>query len=354
MNVQIIVPPEREGISFREIGFTIAEALRKVRPTINVSVDPWTKNFVPNIILTPTLGFATWDLLIFPMTVAPNATTLFSYYSNPFMSKKAWYYGAVEGKTTLNSIQKAWLSGRVVAPSNFAKEMLEQDGIKVKEVIPHGFNPESFTFNAPLVRCILERFRGKKLLYYLSSGVKRKGIVPLLKAMVTVKKHHKDIVLHLDVLPQYVEQYSAIAQKLGVSDVVAIDGDFGNMSREHIAANYYAADVYVHPSFSGAFEMPIVESMLCLKAPIVVDAPPMNEHVDESCGWLVPFQKVEWEDYLGIMHIKNHIFNPEDMAEKIIYALDHPGELKEKGCKAYQKALEKYHYIKTYKRFLEL
>ena len=354
MNVQIIIPPEREGISFREVGFTIAKALKLIRPSINVAVDPWTKTFVPNIVANP-LGFATWDLFIFPMTIAPNATTLFAYYSSPFMSKRAIYYGVVEGLAIgINDIQKAYLQNRVVTPSNFSREMLEQSGIKVKGVIPHGFIPEDYAFKGDLVRSIIERFKGKILLYYLSSGIRRKGITPLIEAMSTVVKKHPEALLYLDVLPQFVEQHWQTVQKFKLEKNVVIEGNFGNMPKELVVAKYYACDLYVHPAFSEGFGIPIVEGMLCGKSAVIVDAAPMNEHIDEKCGYLVPYDHVEWENYLGIVNIKEHVFKPEAMAEAIIYALDHPEETIEKGYKAYEKALSKYHYLKTYKKFLEL
>jgi glycosyltransferase involved in cell wall biosynthesis len=80
----------------------------------------------------------------------------------------------------------------------------------------------------------------------------------------------------------------------------------------------------------------------------------MNEHADESCGWLVNFDHIEWNNYLNLVNIKEHIFKPEAFAEAIIDALDHPEEIKEKGVKAYEKAVHKYNYLATYKRFLEL
>jgi glycosyltransferase involved in cell wall biosynthesis len=355
VNVQIIIPPEREGISFREVGFTIAKALKIIKSNIKVRVDPWTNMFFPNIKMNPALEFATWDLFIFPMTVAPNATTLFAYYASPFMTKRAIYYGVVEGPAIgINDIQKAYLQKRIVTPSNFAKEMLEETGIQVKDVIPHGFIPEDYAFRGDLVHAITERFKGKKLLYYLSSGIKRKGITPLIEAMSIVAKKHPDALLYLDVLPQFVEQHWQTVQKLNLEKNVVIEGNFGNMPKEIVVAKYHAADLIIHAAFSEGFGVPICEAMLCQKAPIVVNAPPMNEHVDESCGWLVPFDHVEWENYLNIVNIKEHVFKPEAFAEAIIDALDHPEEIKEKGVKAYEKAVSKYHYTKTYKRFLEI
>lgn len=355
MNVQIIIPPEREGVSFREVGFTIGEALKKIRPTLNVAVDPWTKVFVPNIKLTSPLEFNTWDLFIFPMTVAPNATTLFAYYASPLMSKRAWYYGVIEGRTlALNDLMKEYLHNRVVTPSNFSRQMLEESGIKVKDVIPHGFIPEQYGFKGDLVRSIIERFKGKILLYYLSSGIRRKGITPLIEAMSTVAKKHPEAILYLDVLPQFMEEHWRTVQKFKLQKNVVVEGNFGTMTKDQVVAKYHACDLYVNGSLGEGFCVPTVEAMLCGKPVVTCDFPPVNEHVDESCGWLVPYDHVEWENYLGIVDIKEHVYKPEAFAEAIIDALDHPEEIKEKGVKAYEKAVHKYNYLATYKRFLEL
>jgi glycosyltransferase involved in cell wall biosynthesis len=355
LNVQIIIPPEREGVSFREVGFTIAQALKRIRPTLNVAVDPWTRVFVPNVKLTSPLEFNTWDLFIFPMTVAPNATTLFATYANPLYSKRAWYYGVIEGKTLgLNDLMKAYLRRRVVTPSNFSKQMLEESGIEVKDVIPHGFIPEQYGFKGDLVRSIIERFKGKILLYYLSSGIRRKGITPLIEAMSIVAKKHPEALLYLDVLPQFMEEHWRTVQKFKLQQNVVVEGNFGSMSKDQVVAKYHACDLYVHGAFSEGFGIPLVEASLCGKPSVCVDASPMNEHIDKNCGWLVPYDHVEWENYLGIVDIKEHVFKPEAFAEAIIDALDHPEEIKEKGVKAYEKALHKYNYLATYKRFLEL
>jgi glycosyltransferase involved in cell wall biosynthesis len=261
----------------------------------------------------------------------------------------------VEGRILgFNDLMKAYLRRRVVTPSNFSKQMLEECGIEVKDVIPHGFIPEQYGFRGDLVRTIVERFKGRILLYYLSSGIRRKGITPLIEAMSIVVKKHPEAILYLDVLPQFVEEHWRTVQKFKLQGNVVIEGNFGNMPKELVVAKYHAADLIVHAAFSEGFGIPICEAMLCQKAPIVVNAPPMNEHVDESCGWLVDFDHIEWENYLNIVNIKEHVFKPEAFADAIIDALDHPEELKEKGVKAYEKAVRKYNYLVTYKKFLEL
>jgi glycosyltransferase involved in cell wall biosynthesis len=150
------------------------------------------------------------------------------------------------------------------------------------------------------------------------------------------------------------EEHWRTVQKFKLQQNVVVEGNFGSMSKDQVVAKYHACDLYIHGSFSEGFGIPLVEASLCGKPSVCVDAPPMNEHIDENCGWLVPFDHVEWENYLGIVDIKEHVFKPEAFAEAIIDALDHPEEIKEKGIKAYEKAVSKYHYMKTYKKFLEL
>jgi len=354
MNVEILIAPEGTGISFREVGFKIAEALKKTRQTIKVSVDPWTKSYFPNITFSP-LGFATWDLFIMPMTIAPNAITMFGYYSSPFMSKKAIFYGVCEGHPIISEFLKTYISGKVVVPSEFCKQMLKEIGVETKAVIPHGLKPQEFAYNQTEVEPIRKRVKGKTLIYYLSNGDIRKGIPLLLQAFKIVHNKHPDTLLWLDVWAEtFREQHSETARKLGLQDSVIIKSTFGKMTRQTIAAKYHSADLIVHPAHAEGFGLPIVEAMMCGKAPIIVDAPPMNEHVDESCGFLVPVTDIKWHNYRGIMDFKLHMFTPEDYAEAMLYAIEHPAELQEKGIKAFEKAITNYNYIKTYRKFLTL
>jgi glycosyltransferase involved in cell wall biosynthesis len=192
------------------------------------------------------------------MTVAPNATTLFATYASPLYSKKAWYYGVVEGYALgFNDLMKAYLRRRVVTPSNFSKQMLEECDIEVKDVIPHGFIPEQYGFRGDLVRTIVERFKGRILLYYLSSGIRRKGITPLIEAMSIVVKKHPEAILYLDVLPQFVEEHWRTVQKHKLEGNVVIEGNFGSMPKELVVAKYHACDLYIHPAMSEGFGIPI-------------------------------------------------------------------------------------------------
>jgi glycosyltransferase involved in cell wall biosynthesis len=206
--------------------------------------------------------------------------------------------------------------------------MLEECGIEVKDVIPHGFIPEQYGFRGDLVRSIVERFKGRILLYYLSSGIRRKGITPLIEAMSIVVKKHPEAILYLDVLPQFVEEHWRTVQKFKLQQNVVIEGNFGNMPKELVVAKYHACDLYVNASLGEGFCMPVVEAMLCGKPVVTCDFPPVNEHVDKSCGWLFPYERIEWENYLNIINIKEHVYKPEALAEAIIDALDHPEEIK--------------------------
>jgi len=351
MNVQIIIPPKGSGVSFREIGAKICDALKGGR--VEVKLDSWDKPFIPNVKVGSPLEFATWDLLIFVMTVAPGASTLFSFYSSPLMSKRAFYYGPVEGHPVLSEVQRGFLSGKVVVPSRFCEEMLEEVGIKVIGVVPHGIALDEFVFNGAKVKGWVDRFRGRTILYYLTNATSRKGVPALLEAMKIVKMKIKDVLLVLDVIPEAVRAIKAEAKKRGVEGAVFVEGKFGKMSREEIVTKLFGCDLYVNASYAEGFGLTLLEAMASMKPPITCDFPPVNEFVDEGCGFLFPHQSIRWEMYLNFMKFKNHIYNPKDLAETIIYALENPSLLIEKGHKAYEKALN-YDYKKVYKKFFDL
>jgi glycosyltransferase involved in cell wall biosynthesis len=89
------------------------------------------------------------------------------------------------------------------------------------------------------------------------------------------------------------------------------------------------------------------------KAPIICDAPPMNEIVTEKEGYKIPYVYVEYERHKNWMIFKHHKYEPQDLANQIIYAIEHPKETEEKGIKARERAITKYHHLNVYRKFLE-
>ena len=353
MHVKIIIPPD--AVSFREVAEKIASALKTIRPKINVEVGSISL-MIPNIKFSSHMEFVTYDITIFPMTIAPYATTYFLHISQPIYTKKAWFYGVVEGKPVITETQKSYINGKIVVPSKFCKDMLEEMNIKVVDIIPHGIDPEEWKVNQKEIESWRSQFKDKTIIYYLANWTQRKGIPQLIQALKIVKdKLNQKWIAIIDTGPAgLTNQYKQIVKQLDLEKHVQINDVFGKMTRKEIAIKMTGCDIFTFASMAEGFGIPLLESMTCGKAPVYVNAPPMNEICDPNCGFPVPYQKIEWFNYYNLMIFKNHVYTPEDYAEAIIYAIEHPKEREEKGIKAREKAINQFHYIKTYKRFLEL
>ena len=357
MNAKIIVPPPYSGgFSFREVGSKIEKALKLIG--VDVSIGYWSNFYMPNIKLTIPMEFATWDLLIFIMTIAPNSTILFNYYASPMMSKKAFFYGVTEGHTTLDDSRKSLLNDKVVVPSEFVKQMLQEEGIKVKAVIEHGIDHEEWKVDKAKIEKWRKQFGNRYVFYYLANYTSRKGIPSLIKSLHYVKnKLDKPFIAIIDtgggVDETPIIKFRALVKTYDLDENVQINNSFGKMTREEIAIKMHGCDLFLFASHAEGFGIPLVEAMACHKAPICVNAPPMNEIVKESCGFLVPYERIEWENYYDIMIFKKHMYSPEEYANQIIYALQHPEELEEKNIKAYERSLL-YDYKKVYLKFIDL
>jgi len=355
MNTKIIVPPPYSGgFSFREVGSKIEKALRLVG--VDVSTGYWSDLYLPNIKFTSPIEFATWDLLIFIMTIAPNSAMLFNYYASPMLSKKAFFYGVTEGHSVLDDSRKSLLHEKVVAPSEFVKQMLQEEGIRVRTIIPHGIDHEEWKVNSAEVEKWRSQFGDRYVFYYLANNTSRKGIPTLIRSLSYVKKKlDKPFIAIIDTGPEEDEviKFRKLVNDLDLEDSVQVNLSFGKMTRKEVAIKMHGCDLFTFASHAEGFGIPLVEAMACGKAPICVDAPPMNEIVKDYCGFPVPYEKIEWEEYASIMIFRKHMYDPEAYANQIIYALQHPKELEEKNIKAYERSLL-YDYKKVYLKFLDI
>jgi len=339
------------GVSFLEVSHKIKDAFNHMG--INAKILDMEKPYVPNIKIGLPFEFQTWDLMILTMTVAPNATDIFNFLASPMMSKKAFYYGVVEGRALIKDYQKTILNNRVITPSRFAKEELAKIGVRAKTIIPHGISHKEFKVNPKEVKSFKEQYLGHKILYYLGNSDPRKGLPNLIKAINIVRYKYPNFVAIIDTLEMGVPDLRKQVEKLKLSHFVEVNPVFGNLNRHEIAVKMHAADLFTLPSHSEGFGIPLLESAACKTPSICLDAPPMNELVTQKTGFLVPYQKAEYKQLHDIMVCKCHYYNPEDFAEHIRYALENEKEREEKGIKAYENSL-RYSHLETYKRFIDL
>jgi len=351
LNIQIAVP--RVAVSFREVADKMAKCFNALGR--NATVADAERLYLPNVRLALPFEFATWDIYILVCTVANNALSMFTLYSQPMYSKRAYYYGVVEGICMCPEDRLSALNNKLVVPSNFCKTEMEKLGVKNIKVIPHGIDPNEFIVDEREAKAYRSRFPDcDALLYWLGSGDSRKGFDLMLQAMKIVNQKYK-VLLQLDLYKSFEEKYRLMRDKLGLSNRVFVTPSFGKMTRHEIAVKMNASDkICVCPSTCEGFGLPIIENMAAGKAVIVCDAPPMNEHVSEKEGYKIPYSYIEYEQYKNWMVFKHHKYGPQDLADQIIYAIEHPKETDEKGIKAREKAVKQYHYLECYKKFLAL
>jgi glycosyltransferase involved in cell wall biosynthesis len=350
LNIQVAVP--RIAVSFREVASKITRCFNSLGH--KATLTDAEKLYLPNIKIGLPLEFITWDVYIFVCTVASNAVDWFTLYSQPLYSKKAYYYGVVEGICLCPEEKLDKLHNKLVVPSNFCKTELEKFGIRNIKVIPHGIDPDEFKVDPNEVKAYRSRFPEGVFLYHLATGDTRKGIDLLLQAIKIVNQKYK-VYIQLDLYRIFEEKYRLMRDKLRLENRVFITPLFGEMTRREIAVKMNASDnIYVFPSTCEGLGLPLLENMSVGKAPIICDAPPMNEIVTEKEGYKIPYVYIEYERHKNWMIFKHHKYEPQDLANQIIYAIEHPKETEEKGIKARERAITKYHHLNVYREFLTL
>jgi glycosyltransferase involved in cell wall biosynthesis len=129
--------------------------------------------------------------------------------------------------------------------------------------------------------------------------------------------------------------------------------DFGKLERKQITALYHACDLHLMPSYSEGFGLPLIEAGACHKTSVYTDAPPMNEIEHETCGYPLPYHNIRYTNDYPYVNFERHLWNSQELADIIDYALSNPKERQEKEERNYQNSL-KYDYQTIYKQFLEL
>jgi len=360
MNIQILAP--KTGVSFNEVARVMQKAFQKLNK--NCKVNDITELFIPNLTLNP-LGFATWDILILLCTFYKTPADYFRLYSSYIYSKKAWFYGVVEGTPPPEHLpDKTIVDNKIVVPSQFCKEQIESVGYKVKAVIPHAICHEEYMPNEHstfIAEKLKEQFKGRKILLTIGHLTARKAIPALLQALYILKQKRQDFILVMQTekrrINQSIENQPPIAQIIEqynlTHNVYTTEWQFGTLSRSHILGLYQACDYYILPSYSEGFGLTLLEAAAMHKPIITINAPPMNEILGEKECFQVPYSHIEYRRDNPIMIFKYHIWQPAVMAEILDYALSNPQLAQEKGENAYQKSLQ-YDYINVYKRFLTL
>jgi len=229
------------------------------------------------------------------------------------------FYGTTEGHSFMDeeSLQVA-KEIKIVAVSNFVKQMLEEVGISVAGVVHHGLDMEDRRIDMRFAKFLEKKFKNKRIIFTASANHSRKGLDKLLYCYRLVEKEKEDAYLILHSEPTGYYDVTKIARSLGLKRVW-LTNLFGRLSIGKLNSFYHQCSFYVQPSFSEGFGLPLLEAFRFDKPVIAVDASPFNEVIKQrETGLLLPLNKITWFNFENQVLFKMHIYRAEDLADAIL------------------------------------
>ena len=237
----------------------------------------------------------------------------------------------------------------IVVPSSYVKKELEDSGLRVRTIIPHGIDVKECKINFARCRELIEEIREimtlKRagyivLLSVVSEDIPRKGLKYLYNAL-RIARTSKPFKLVIK---------GSVSHPQDLTDKVIIVRRF--LSREDLIMLYNSVDACIVPSLAEGFGLPIIECFAAGKPVISLNAPPMNEINSDKTGWLV---KVDKQEVVKSWPSSYRLNIPDiyDYALKIAECVNSDELRLEKGINALKRAYL-YDYRHTYKYFLNL
>jgi glycosyltransferase involved in cell wall biosynthesis len=229
------------------------------------------------------------------------------------------FYGTTEGHSFVDEASlKVAKQIKIVAVSNFVKQMLEEIGIPVAGVVHHGLDMDDRRVDTQFYKVLKKKLKNKKIIFTASANHSRKGLDNLLCGYHLVEQEIKNtyLILHSDATGYY--NMSKMAKDLKLKHLW-LTNLFGKLSPSQLNAFYNLCIVYVQPSYSEGFGLPILEAFRFNKPVIAVDAPPFNEVIEHGkSGILVPLSEITWFNSENLVLFKMHMYRAEDLAHAIL------------------------------------
>jgi glycosyltransferase involved in cell wall biosynthesis len=229
------------------------------------------------------------------------------------------FYGTTEGHSFVDEASlKVAKQIKIVVVSNFVKQMLEEIEVPVAGVVYHGLDMDERKVDIQFYRVLKKRFGNKKMIFTASANHSRKGLDNLLYGYHLVEQEIKNTYLILHSEPTGYYNIPKTAKDLKLKHLW-LTNLYGKLSPSQLNAFYDLCSVYVQPSYSEGFGLPILEAFRFNKPVIAVNAPPFNEVIEHGKnGILVPLSKITWFDFANHVLFKMHTYRAEDLAHAIL------------------------------------
>jgi N-acetyl-alpha-D-glucosaminyl L-malate synthase BshA len=160
------------------------------------------------------------------------------------------------------------------------------------------------------------------------------GIDYLILAAKFILSRRKDVIFIIGGEGPLRQHYLGIVKQLGIKDSVLFPG---TIPREEVPFYYAASDIVVIPSLQEGWGLVATEAMACGKPVIATNVGGLPDQViDGYNGFLVPPR------------------NPRAIAEKVLYLLENPSEIKRMGLNGRKLAEERFNIERRIDRIVEL
>jgi len=326
-------------VSFREVSLAIAQVLKKEGVKVGLYNLMAQKIKEHNIIFVGN---------IFSLSIS---------YAQRFLPEhNLIFYAITEGVPILDSMSHK-LSEKItyITPSQYTKQCLEQAGLNVEAVIPHGIDLNSKydkNFHDRIKQSIPQpsKVEPSNIMLCVAGNWKRKAIDKLLIAYKTIEKITKDafLILHSgigDTNIVYLQQLLELKQ-------MWFTNLWGTLSSAKLSSFYKLCDFYVLASMVEGFSLTFLEAFRWNKPVIGVDCPAGNEIVkDGYTGILIPVTKTEdvvWQERHAI---RLHYFDIDNLIDAMLLLCDQ--NVRAKMAKNIEKEKQKWDLNKIYPQFLK-
>jgi len=232
------------------------------------------------------------------------------------------FYGTTEGHSLVDDGTLAMAKRiRIVAVSNFVRQMLEEVGLPVAGVLHHAIDMSDRKVDHKFYRKLRTNLRNRTVILTVSANHSRKGLDKLLQAHRAVEEKIPNAFLVVHSEPRGYYDLEKQARDLKTKGLW-LTNLFGQMTQPELNALYKLCVVYVQPSFSEGFGLPILEAFRFDKPVIAVDAPPFNEVIRQrENGILIPSDGIRWLNFENLIDFKMHTYQADDLAQGIIQCL---------------------------------
>ena len=264
-------------------------------------------------------------------------------------------YGPVDGPYQQNlNLFQVMRNMKFAAPSHWCAEQITKSAGVPCGVIHLGINHADFKFSPEQIQAQRStwcpRDPDRTMLFSNLNPIHRKGFPHLCKALKILHKKLGDkflMVLHTG-RAQAQRHYPDLLKTPGL----LVEDTYNTLPFRAVALKTAACDILVSGSLNEGFGLTILEGMAAGRTIVCLDAPAMNELVNNKTAWMFPMSKLKVERWKNGAIAQLHEYNPASLAVAMEKAITQKAESQKKAAAAHKKSLE-YDYMKVYPQLLK-